>query len=125
MGGKILLFGFDDLPSILAVGSAMEELGIETIPVARADYGKPLAVLAGLDDPSGPVRPYAGGPLGGRMLVFCGLDSQVPTLLPALAQTGVGPECLKAVLTSHNRTWDALTLFAELQRERRAIEGKV
>lgn len=58
------------------------------------------------------------------MLVFCGLDSHVPALLPALAQTGVGPECLKAVLTSHNRTWDALTLFAELQRERRAIEGK-
>lgn len=124
MGGRILLFGFDDLPSILAVGAAMEELGIETLPVARGDYSKPMAVLAGLDTASGLTRPYAGGPLGGRMAVFCGLDAQVPALLPVLAQAGAGPECLKAVLTPHNRTWDAVTLFTELRRERQAIEGK-
>ena len=32
-------------------------------------------------------------------------------------------ECLKAVLTAHNRGWNALTLYAELQRERQAMQG--
>lgn len=122
MSGRVLLFGFEDLPSILAVGAALEPFGVEVLPVARGDYRKPLAVLAGLDDGLGP--PYLGGPLGGRMAVFCGLDAQVPALLPVMAQAGAGPECLKAVLTAHNQKWDPVTLFAELQRERRALEGR-
>ena len=124
MNGRVLLFGFDDLPSILAVGAALEPFGVEVVPVARGDYRKPLAVLAGLDDGVGPAGPYPGGPLGGRMAVFCGLDAQVSALLPVMAQAGAGPECLKAVLTPHNRKWDAVTLFAQLRRERQALEGR-
>lgn len=124
MGGKLLLFGFEDLPSILAVRTAAEPFGAEVIPVARADYQKPIAVLAGLDDGDAPAASYVGGPLGGRMMVLCGLEKQVPALLPALAQAGAGPACVKAVLTPHNRTWNALKLFAELCRERQALADK-
>ena len=45
-------------------------------------------------------------------------------LLPALRSAGAGPDCLKAVLTPHNRTWNAVTLYTELARERRAIQGR-
>ena len=122
MAGKILLFGFEDLPAILAVSAAAEPLGVEVVPVARGDYGRPIAALAGLE--GGPGVPYAGGPLGGRMMVLCGLEGRVEALLPALAQAGAGPDCLKAVLTPHNRGWNALRLFEELDRERRALWGK-
>lgn len=121
MSGKVLLFGFDELPAILAVEAAVSPFGAEVVPVARGDYNHSLAELAGLDDGSGPVPPYAGGPLGGRMLVLCGLDGQVGALLPALAQAGAGPACLKAVLTAHNRGWNAVFLYGELLREREAI----
>ena len=124
MSGKLLLFGFDSLLNILALEAAVQPLGVELVPVGRADYNKPLAVLAGLDAADGPVQPYAGGPLGGRMLVLCDLDDRLDDLLPALNRAGAGPECLKAVLTAHNRTWSALKLYQELVRERRAIEGK-
>ena len=40
MGGKILLFGFEDLPAILAVSGAAEPFGIQVVPVARGDYGR-------------------------------------------------------------------------------------
>lgn len=121
MSGKILLFGFEELPAILAVSGAAEPFGAEAVPVARRDYGLPLAALAGLEDGTG--VPYAGGPLGGRMMVLCGLEEQVPALLPALAQAGAGPDCLKAVLTPHNRGWSPLRLYGELLRERRALQG--
>ena len=68
MSGKLLLFGFEELPTILAAAAAAGPFGAEVVPVARRDYNKPLAVLAGLDDDPGTVLPFTGGPLGGRMM---------------------------------------------------------
>ena len=124
MSGKILLFGFESLLNILAVEAAVEPFGVELVPVGRTDYQKPLAVLAGLDTAPVPVPPYGGGTLGGRMMVLCGLDDRLDELLPVLNQAGAGPECLKAVLTAHNRAWNPLTLYGELQRERQALQEK-
>ena len=122
MTGKMLLFGFESLLNVLALESAVGPFGVEMVPVARKDYNKPLAVLAGLDTAPGPLPDYAGGLLGGRMIVLCGLEKQLDTLLPALMQAGAGPECLKAVLTPHNRGWTGVMLYAELQKERRAFQ---
>lgn len=122
MSGKILLFGFEDLPAVVAVSAAAESFGAEAVPVARVDYGRSIAALAGLEGPGG--VPYAGGPLGGRMLVLCGLENRMEALLPVLAAAGAGPDCLKAVLTPHNRTWTPLRLYEELCRERRALRGR-
>ena len=121
MNGKLLLFGFDTLPAILAVSAAAGPFGAEVVPVAKTDYNKPLSVLAGLDTAPGPMAPYAGNALGGRMIVLCGLEDRLDALLPELGKAGAGPDCLKAVLTVHNRSWNALALFAELNREHRAI----
>lgn len=124
MSGKLLLFGFEDLPTILAAAAAVRPFGAEAVPVARQDYNKPLAVLAGLDDDPGTLMPFTGGPLGGRMAVLCGLEDRMEELLPALRQAGIGPECLKAVLTPHNRGWNAVKLYGELLREHRAMNGR-
>ncbi len=118
---KLLLFGFDDLPAVLAVASAVTPMGIEAVPVGRREYDRPLEVLAGLAS-GGEASDPAPGPLGGRMIVLCGLEEQLDTVLPALAKAGAGPECLKAVLTVHNRRWSGRKLFAELDRERRAFQ---
>lgn len=124
MSGKLLLFGFDTLPAVLAVETAAGPLGAEVVPVAKTDYNKTLAALAGLDEDPAAVLPYTGGPLGERMLVLCGLEDRLDALLPALAGAGAGPECLKAVLTAHNRSWNALRLHQELLRERQAMGGR-
>ena len=121
MSRKLLLFGFEELPTILAAAAAAGPFGAEVVPVARQDYNKPLAVLAGLDDDPGTVLPFNGGPLGGRMVVLCGLEDQVDRLLPALRQAGIGRDCLKAVLTPDNRSWTPGRLYRELQREHRAM----
>ena len=89
MSGRLLLFGFEELPTILAAAAAAGPFGAEVVPVARQDYNKPLAVLAGLDDDTGTLLPFNGGPLGGRMVVLCGLEDRMDGLLPALRQAGV------------------------------------
>ena len=124
MSGKLLLFGFDSLLNVLALEAAVGSFGAEIVPVARMDYNKTLAVLAGLDADVAPVMPYSGGPLGGRMIVFCELENRLDTLLPALRKAGAGPECLKAVLTPSNRNWSALKLYSELLREHQALGGR-
>ena len=123
MSGKILMFGFDSMAEVLAVVTAVKPLGIEPVPVARGDYNKSLGVLAGLDSAEDQ-PPYAGSALGGRMIVFCDLRERLEELLPVLAGAGAGPECLKAVLTAHNRKWNPVTLYGELQRERQAMQRK-
>ena len=123
MSGRLLLFGFEELPTIQGAAAAAGPFGAEVVPVARQDYNKPLAVLAGLDDDPGTLLPFTGGPLGGGMVVFCGLEDQMDALLPALRQAGIGPDCLKAVLTPHNRTWNAIKLHEELLREHQAMNG--
>ena len=122
---KVLLFGFEDLRSILAVSGALEPFHAELIPVAKTDYGKTLSVLAGLEEEP-PVDPDAdaqnvGGAIPERMAVLCGLDDELDALLPALAGAGAGETCLKAVLTRHNRAWSASRLYMELSRERTAL----
>ncbi len=121
MSGTILLFGFEDLPSIAAMGGVAERFGARVVPVLRTEYNKPLGVLAGVTPAGTTYQPYAGGSLGGRMLVFCGLEEQLDALLPAVRKAGAGPECLKAVLTPHNRDWNAVALYAELLSEHRAM----
>lgn len=124
MSGKILLFGFDSLLHVLALEKAVEPFGVELIPVAKTDYHKSLATLAGLDTAPGAAHSGVSVPLGGRMLVLCGLEKELDTLLPVLRQAGAGPECLKAVLTAENRGWNAVTLYGELLREHTKLGGK-
>ena len=120
---KVLLFGFEDLRSILAVQAALEPFHAELIPVAKTDYGKTLSVLAGLEDEASSdhdAQPV-GGAIPGHMAVLCGLDEDLDALLPALSGAGAGETCLKAVLTRHNRAWSATKLYMELSRERAAM----
>jgi hypothetical protein len=124
MSGKILLFGFDSLLNVLALEKAVQPFGVELVPVARQDYHKTLAALAGLDAAPRTMIPYAGGALGGRMLVLCQLEKQLDVLLPVLRSAGAGPECLKAVLTPHNRNWNPVMLYGELLREHKEMKGK-
>ena len=124
MSGKILLFGFDSLLNVLALEKAVQPFGVELLPVARQDYHKTLAALAGLDAAPRTMIPYAGGALGGRMLVLCQLEKQLDVLLPVLRSAGAGPECLKAVLTPHNRNWNPVMLYGELLREHKEMQGK-
>ena len=118
MKETLLLFGFDTLPEILPAHGAMAKLGVRVVAVPRKDYLVPLEKLL-----CGEHGAYAGGPLGGRMAVLCDI-AQRDAALDALRAAGIGVDCLKAILTPHNRKWSAVQLYGELQRERESFRGK-
>lgn len=121
--GTILLYGFEELNDILAVKAAAGPFQAEVKPVWHDGWRTPIGALVGRK--TRPAREGVfSGKLGGQMMVFCDMDSQMDDLLPALRQAGIGPECYKAVLTSWNQEWDGIALFAELQKERRVIEER-
>ena len=75
MAAKLLLFGFEDLPSILRVETAAESCGAAVVPVGRRDYNTPLGILAGLD------TERSGGPgRCGNRVPEGGADSPQPQL---------------------------------------------
>ena len=126
-GKKVLLFGFEDLREILAVKTALDEFGAELVPVGRGDYGKTLAILAGLEEPdhggSRENRNAGTAAAVGRMALLCGLREQLDQILPALSGAGAGTNCLKAVLTESNRTWTPVRLYRELSEEHQAMQA--
>lgn len=121
--GIILLYGFEELNDILAVKAAAGPFEAEVKPVWRDGWRTPVGALAGRKTRAAREGVFS-GKLGGRMMVFCDMDSQLDELLSALRGAGIGPECYKAVLTAWNQEWDGIALFAELQKERRAIEER-
>ena len=59
------------------------------------------------------------------VLVFCGLHGpQLDHMLSALRRMEVPRGVMKAVLTPTNAAWSFAALYAELCRERAAVEGK-
>ena len=125
---KILMFEFNSLIAGLTVDRAVASFGAEVVPVPRKHYNKPLADLIAewseVYDENAELEEYTGGPLGGRMLVFCDMDEELHAVLASLREAGIGTDCLKAVLTEHNRTWDAVQLYGELRREHLKMQGK-
>ncbi|MBE6996265.1 MAG: DUF3783 domain-containing protein [Ruminococcaceae bacterium] len=128
MSGKMLMFEMNSLMLALSVDRAVAPLDVEIVPVARKNYNKPLEELldpwSEIYDEDAENEDYTGAPLGGTMLVLCELEDKLDEVLSALRGAGVGADCLKAVLTQHNREWDAVKLYNELRRERQEMTGK-
>ena len=88
--------------------------------VTPEEFAQPLGVLAGFDPAE--EHPAPDAPFTEPLLVFVNLASvMLNQFLTGLRQAGLPSGMLKAVLTETNRSWDSLTLYAQLSEERDAL----
>ena len=116
MKREVLLFGFDQLPEIIAAQAAAGPFGAEVRVVPPRDWSLTMGQIAAGRTAGGEAAPAAAT---GRMAVLCGVEDCVGELAQTLTRAGVA--CPKAVLTDTNRNWKPETLLAELCRERDAF----
>lgn len=120
MGGTLLLFGYDQLPVILAAEAAVKPFGATLQVVGPRSCGLTLGQLAaGVSAPPDAAPVVLGGQMAGAVRAW---DRHGDTLIPALQKAGI--LCPKAVLTETNRSWTPPALLAELHRERAALERR-
>ncbi len=92
-------------------------LGVRVRAVPPERFTLPLGAMLGI--PAGPARiPTEAGSFSDPMLLMCNLDqAQFDRFLQLLRGPGLPRIPLKAVLTPHNVSWNALQLYGELRRE--------
>ncbi len=88
--------------------------------VPPEDWGEPVGALSGLLARTGAAAPAER--FDGEMLLLCGFsEAALDTFLRDFRRSGLAPVGRKAVLTPANAMWTSVELFAELDREHRAM----
>lgn len=95
--------------------------GVRVKAVPPESFTLPVGAMAGI--PVHPLDiPTACGSFQAPMLLMCNLDEgQFNGFLRLLREPGLPRIPLKAVLTAHNVSWNALQLYEELSREHEAM----
>ena len=103
------------------IDSLAATLDIRVVAVAPERFALPLGALLGI--PTGPAGvPKEAGGFSDPMLLMCNLDeAQFNRFLQMLRGPGLPRIPLKAMLTPHNVSWNAVQLHDELAREHAAM----
>lgn len=111
--GKILLFAVNVMKANQIMGIC-KRLNHTVLVIPRADYGKPLGVLAGMAGKKNSTI-YSGEEFADEMVVFSGIDSEaLDIFLDEYKKAGIAPIQRKAVITPFNVGWTAEKLYKEL-----------
>lgn len=122
MKATILLINFKDQQKLRKLKMALLPFKIRLKTVEPQDYCQPVGYLAGIKEISRAEIPAALIPqeqMEKEMLVIAGITGNLfDQILFTLRKAGT-PVDYKAVLTEHNRNWNCLQLYKELEKEHR------
>ena len=120
MTATVLAYGYEG-KELKTLKTVCARLDIRLRRVISSEYAQPVGAFFGLAP-----RIEDGGLKGDipeRMIVLGGLTSrQLDAFLSAMKTARAGAS-LKAVLTEQNARWSGPALYAELAKERAAMEG--
>lgn len=115
----LLLYNLDN-PKGAKIRRMCLPLGLRTRLVAPEEYYLPLGDLA---EGASSAAAEAGETFSDEMLVLVNCTGPLlDRFLQGFRRNKIPPVALKAVLTPTNRTWSSYALYAELLRERQAIQ---
>ena len=122
MTATVLAYGYEG-KELKTLKTVCARLDIRLRRVTEAEYAQPVGAFFGLT-PRVENGESTGEAIPERMIVLGGLTSrQLDAFLSAMKTARAGA-CLKAVLTEQNARWSGPVLYAELVRERSAMEAR-
>lgn len=116
---KILLFQVEDEAAVKAVAGP-SHIKVETVDVKY--YKETIDKLyRGVEEPT---EVFGGELPVGSLMLFCHVeDKKLDKVLAALKKKKVAVD-YKAVMTPTNARWNVLRLYFEMEREKKAYEGR-
>lgn len=118
MKKKVLLFNISSLEDRNKIRKALLPFHIAVEVVEREAYQQSLGFLAGEKQMQKTDDSYTGEELQGQMMLLCGISgTAMDRALTALKKEGISRECIKAVITATNSSWNVIQLYEELEKE--------
>ena len=123
-GETVLLYNIDSEKG-RKLRMLMLRMGMRARVVDKADYGKPVGLLAGLkdvtvEDPDGEVSDFSE-----EMMVMRGFtERRLDLFLQSMRREGIERIDYKAILTPVNSRWNSCQLYQELKKEHEQMNSR-
>src|SRR5574344_1563441 len=123
-GETVLLYNIDSEQN-RKLRMLMLRMGMRVRVVDKADYGKPVGLLAGLkdvtiEDPDGEVSDFSE-----EMMVMRGFtERRLDLFLQSMRREGIERIDYKAILTPVNSRWNSCQLYQELKKEHEQMNSR-
>lgn len=123
-GETVLLYNIDSEKN-RKLRMLMLRMGMRVRVVDKADYGKPVGLLAGLkdvtiEDPDGEVSDFSE-----EMMVMRGFtERRLDLFLQSMRREGIERIDYKAILTPVNSRWNSWQLYQELKKEHEQMNSR-
>lgn len=123
-GETVLLYNIDSEKG-RKLRMLMLRMGMRARVVDKADYGKPVGLLAGLkdvtvEDPDGEVSDFSE-----EMMVMRGFtERRLDLFLQSMRREGIERIDYKAILTPVNSRWNSWQLYQELKKEHEQMNSR-
>lgn len=123
-GETVLLYNIDSEKN-RKLRMLMLRMGMRVRVVDKADYGKPVGLLAGLkdvtiEDPDGEVSDFSE-----EMMVMRGFtERRLDLFLQSMRREGIERIDYKAIITPVNSRWNSCQLYQELKKEHEQMNSR-
>ena len=123
-GETVLLYNIDSEKG-RKLSMLMLRMGMRARVVDKADYGKPVGLLAGLkdvtvEDPDAEVSDFSD-----EMMVMRGFtERRLDLFLQSMRREGIERIDYKAILTPVNSRWNSWQLYQELKKEHEQMNSR-
>lgn len=125
MKKTVLLFHISAAEQQGKIRKALLPLRIEVKSIPKEHYKQSIGYLSGNPKMPKTDELYDGEDVEGQMMLLSGISgTTLGNVLDALKKEGAGRDCLKAVLTDANASWDVLHLYKEIKLEHDLMNGR-
>lgn len=119
-----LLYNIKDAKRARKIKFIFVQMGVHIKNMKLEEYLQPIGAVAGMSHIASTDECYSGEGFEDEMLLMRGFsEGQINDMMLRFRKGNLPKIDLKAVITSTNQTWDSITLYQELKKEHKEMNG--